>query len=536
MKYNELIHTNIEDFADYLKDESRMSGKADSISFPQNDQEIYSILHWIREKQQTITIQGGRTGITGGAVPDGGHILNLNRMNRILGLSIDKDSDRFFMKVQPGLILSDLWEKISGGDIDTKEWDSDSIDALELMKQKGTYFFPPDPTEPSASVGGMVACNASGACSFFYGPTRKYIQALTILLADGSRLFLRRGEQKATKRSFSLVTDSGKTYRGELPSYIMPEVKNAAGYYARDNMDLVDLFIGSEGTLGIIVDMEIVLIKKPSFIWGITSFLPRDEVIPFVRTIRGDHLTQGFTKGLPLFPAAIEYFDTDSLSLLTEMKKRYAAFSSLPPIPGGELSAVYIEFHADNEDILNDTLLCLSAFIEECGGNEDATWFATEPRELERLSFFRHAVPEAVNLYIDMRGKEGLAITKLGTDMAIQDSYLDDMYRLYTETLKEYNLHSVMFGHIGDNHIHVNILPESEDEYETGKTLYREWAKQITIYNGSVSAEHGIGKLKTEFLSFMYGDEGIREMKAVKKLLDPSMILNPGNLFSIQIS
>lgn len=528
---NRLIHTNIEDFADYLKDESRISGHADSISFPQTVEEISSVLHLIRNEEKSITIQGARTGITGGAVPHGGHILNLSRMNRILALCFDEDSDRFFMKVQPGLILSELRQKISGGHIDTTEWDNDSIDALKTLKRKGTYFFPPDPTEPSASVGGMAACNASGACSFLYGPTRRYVQALTILLADGSIVSLKRGKQKATGRCFSLSANSGKTYKGNLPSYVMPVVKNASGYYARDNMDLLDLFTGSEGTLGIIAEMEITLIKKPSFTWGITSFLPRKEIIPFVRSIRGDHLAQGFAKGLPIFPAAIEFFDTNSLTLLKEMKKKHAAFTSLPQIPDGEIGAVYVEFHADNEDILNDAVLCLSDIITDCGGNEDTTWFATEPHELERLTLFRHAVPEAVNLYIDMRKKNGLAITKLGTDMAVQNSLLQDIYTMYHTTLKENKLNSVMFGHIGDNHIHVNILPESEEEYETGKALYREWAEQITGLGGSVSAEHGIGKLKTDFLTIMYGEKGVREMWAVKKLFDPHMIFNPGSLF-----
>lgn len=533
MEVNKLIHTNIKDFADYLKDESRISGHADSISFPRTSEEIQSILCHIRDMHKTITIQGARTGITGGAVPHGGHLLNLSRLNRILALSFDKDNNRFFMKVQPGLILSDLQQKISGGEIDTTDWDDESSQALKLLRQGDSYFFPPDPTEPSASIGGMAACNASGACSFFYGPTRKYIQSLTVLLADGSIVFLKRGEQKAAGRSFLLSTGSGRTYAGNLPAYDMPEVKNAAGYFARDNMEMLDLFIGSEGTLGIILDMEIILIKKPSFIWGITSFLPHEKIISFIHYIRGDHLTQGFTRGLPLFPAVIEFFDTDSLLLLKKMKETHGAFSSLPRIPEGEISAVYVEFHADDEDILNDTLLCLSDAIIDSGGNEETTWFATKPDELKRLSFFRHAIPEAVNLYIDMQKKGGLAITKLGTDMAVQNCFLKDVYRLYCTTLKQNNLHSVIFGHIGDNHIHVNILPESEKEYETGKALYLEWAKEITKLGGSVSAEHGIGKLKTDFFKIMYGENGVREMLAIKKLFDPDMMLNPGNLFPV---
>jgi D-lactate dehydrogenase (cytochrome) len=162
------------DYYDYLRDESRKVGKAATISFPQNEGEVINTIALLSAGNQKITIQGARTGITAGAVPDGGHILNLEKMNKITGLRCD--NDEFILTVQPGVLLIDLRKAISRKSFDTCQWSGESIEALERMKKAGDFFFPPDPTETTASIGGMVACNASGARSFYYGPTRKYVQ------------------------------------------------------------------------------------------------------------------------------------------------------------------------------------------------------------------------------------------------------------------------------------------------------------------------------------------------------------------------
>jgi len=166
-----------------------------------------------------------------------------------------------------------------------------------------------------------------------------------------------------------------------------------------------------------------------------------------------------------------------------------------------------------------------------CGGNEDATWLSTSPAEMERLLFFRHAVPESVNLLIDKRRLENPDITKLGTDMAVPDDKLVHIMSMYNRDLDEHKLESVMFGHIGNNHIHVNILPNSLEEYMDGKSLYLEWAREVISLGGTVSAEHGVGKLKTNMLAEMYGQEGISGMLRVKNAFDPEGLLNKGNLF-----
>jgi D-lactate dehydrogenase (cytochrome) len=311
----------------------------------------------------------------------------------------------------------------------------------------------------------------------------------------------------------------------------MPDVKNASGYYALDDMDVIDLFIGSEGTLGVVTEMEIKLLQMPKSVWGLMSFFSdEDSAINFVRGIRGE---QGVVPDVQIVdrPVAIEFFNHNALKLLRDQKKTNPAFSEVPEIPDSFHTGVYVEYHGDSDDIVGDMVVQASELLEACGGDEDSTWLAASPGEMERLQFFRHAVPEAVNLLIDKRRMTSPGLTKLGTDMAVPDDRLSYTISMYNRGLLEYKLESVMFGHIGNNHIHVNILPNSMEEYKLGKKLYLEWAHEVIGMGGTVSAEHGIGKLKTEMLGEMYGQEGIDGMRQVKKAFDPAGLLNIGNLF-----
>lgn len=514
-------------FEEYLRDESRKTGSADTISFPADEGQVREIMRKLRSKGTSVTIQGARTGITAGAVPQGGHILNLERMDRVTGIRYDKNKDAFVVIVQPGLILSRLREMISAKDFNKDGWQDSSLKVLKLFESSGEWFFPPDPTETSASIGGMTACNASGARSYLYGPTRKYVEALGIILADGSALRLERGENTAEGLNFNIVTDSGRILYGRLPEYPMPDVKNAAGYFSNAGMDLVDLFIGSEGTLGVIASIELRLLRKPACIWGMTAFLPGIEgTLSYVKALRAES-----KKNRDFMPAAIEYFNDSALELLKNIKKTNDAFSSLPDLPAMPAHAVYTEFHGENESQVCNMAMSASEILENCGGDSDKTWLAASPAEMERMLTFRHAVPEAVNLTIDKLRKYDPGLVKLGTDMAVPDDRLEEVMCMYNAGLDEAKLYSVIFGHIGNNHVHVNILPRSMEEYSAGKALYSIWAQKVSGMGGTVSAEHGIGKLKTALLAQMYGEKSVLKMRELKSIFDPEGLLNRGNLF-----
>lgn len=523
MKEMRIITTDIaRDYPDHLRDESRMVGRAESISFPESESEICSTLSHLAASRIPVTTQGARTGITGGSVPRSGHVLNLGRMNRITGMRYDERSRRFHLVVQPGTLLSQLREAVASKTFDTADWSQDSLKTLAAFKASGPWFFPPDPTETSAAIGGMVAANASGACSYSYGPTRNYVKRLRVALADGAVLEISRGGQHAAARSFQVATIDGRTISGTIPSYRMPAVKNASGYFAAENMDIIDLFIGSEGTLGVFTEIELLLLPAPAAIWAVMAFFADEaNAVRFVRGIRESGLR----------PAAIEFNDERSLTLLRNHITANPGASKIPSPPPGKKTAVYVEYHGGNEASLGNAVEGLTASMKNCCGSEEQTWMATEPAELERFKAFRHAIPESVNMLIDTRRKVDPGITKLGTDMAVPDPELEHMLAIYHKGLDAAGLEYVMFGHIGNNHLHVNILPRTMADYEAGKKLYVEWARHVIAVGGTVSAEHGIGKLKASLLAEMYGMQGIAEMRTLKHTFDPAGILNQGNLF-----
>ncbi|MCX8053995.1 MAG: FAD-binding oxidoreductase, partial [Armatimonadetes bacterium] len=397
------------DYEEYLRDESRVIGSADSISFPTSEVEVIEALLECARLGQTVTTQGARTGIVAGAVPGGGHILNLSRMKAIGEIQVDSESGEGRVIAQPGVTLSEIRERVA---------------------PEGLYF-PPDPTEPTASIGGMIATNASGALTFRYGPMRKWVRSLRVVLAEGDVLSLKRGANYARGRSFTLTTESGRVIEGRLPSYNQPKVKSAAGYFVADDMDLVDLFIGMEGTLGIITEAELRLIPQPGAVHGLTVFLPSEEAaVRLVEVLRSSQSpdSQTVSYSNSTHPAGIEFFSSEALDLLRRMKSEHSAFEQIPPIKPDWNTAIYVEFHAANDNQAEEAVMNVMEQATELGSTEDDTWYATTERELEPIKAFRHAVPEAVNLLIDERKRKWSDITKLGTDMSVPDKHLCLLY------------------------------------------------------------------------------------------------------------
>ncbi|MBR4749846.1 MAG: FAD-binding oxidoreductase [Abditibacteriota bacterium] len=470
---------------DYVSDESRLRGRALGICLPDTAAEAARAVAYAAGRSLPLTVQGGLTGITGGAVPMDSCILNLSRLTA-LG---DPDGD---------LLIT------AGAGV--------SLDALRSHIAPRGLCFPPDPTESSALLGGMAATNASGAVSFGYGPMRRWTEGLELVTADGELRTLRRGEVFASGYDFELFG-----VRGTLPRVHPVNVKSAAGLYIRPDMDLLDLFIGSEGILAVITGVTLRLTEQPQ-VCGAIMFLDREETAL--------SLTERLRQTPELHTAAIEYFDGGALGLLTHMRESRGAFEHIRRVPEGAGCAIYAELHPRDDSEL-EVLLELT---EEYGIEEDRMLCGFDPEALQPLKAFRHAVPEAVNMLIGEKKRRDPSITKLGTDMSVPDEYLRDTVAMYRRDLEESGLDFVIFGHIGDNHLHVNIIPDSAEEYARGKELYKKWAARVASLGGSVSAEHGIGKLKKDFLPLMYSPEELEGMRYLKGLFDPSNILNRGNM------
>ena len=519
------------EFGEYLRDESRSCGHAETISFPHTTDEVREVVREIaaHDKQAgtrtPVCVQGGRTGLAAGAVPAGGHVMNLSKMNGYLGMRAADDGQggmRFYVRVQPGLVLSQLRSDLADKNIPCTGFSDASMQAWHAFQDGPAVFFPTDPTEVSATIGGMVACNASGARSYRYGAVRPHVSALRIVLADGQTLSLARGQAKEQGGVLALTTEEGSRIDGPVPGYAMPHVKNASGYYAAPGMDAVDLFVGSDGTLGVICEIELELLASPTVTWGVSCFFETEaQAIDFTCSVR-EHITCA---------SAVEFFDEAALAILAHQRTSSQAFATLPATPEAARCCVFVELVCQTEERAYEELWQLGELMEQVGASESQTWVARTEIDRETQRFFRHAVPESVNMLIDERRKTDPTITKLGSDMSVPDACLAQVMQMYRTTLAQEGLESAVWGHIGNNHLHVNVLPRDAADHARGKELFKRWAVQVTSMGGAVSAEHGVGKLKRDFLEVMYGSDALHAMARTKVALDPRGIFGRGNLF-----
>lgn len=502
----------------YITDESRFTGKASRVVMAQSERDIVDLLQEAAAEKVVVTPQGGLTGITGAGVPQDGIALNMRNMRKIKALR--EEAGGFLMDVEPGCTLDGLRQLLLHPEkIDTQGWSENSLVAWRSLCSKPVHMFAPDLTEAGATIGGVVSTNGSGARSYFYGAARNHIEALRVVLVGGHILSIARGQQRANGLDFVLGTESGETYAGKLPSYQMPAVKHAAGLFAKPDMDLIDLFIGSEGILGVVSEITIRLIPRLEQVCGLTVFLRDEEsALMLVDRVRScGHNIQ-----------AIEFFSSQALNLLRqEHSCADGSGMQIPPLASHWHTAIYIEASTEDESVLEDLLDILISV----GASEEDTWLAEGYQEIQTLKGIRHAIPERINRWIADQKKRWPDVTKLGTDLAVPDAALREVMAMYHLDLQAAGLQYVIFGHIGNNHLHVNILPENHDAWLRGKALYMKWAENVVAMGGTVSAEHGIGKLKVEMLKLMFGEKGIDEMRAVKQVFDAEFLLNRGTLF-----
>jgi D-lactate dehydrogenase (cytochrome) len=499
-----LVKTNSDELQDYLIDASNLQGgRAEKLFIPETAEEIAEILKEANEKNIPVTVSGARTGLVGGAIPFGGCIISLEKFNKIE--RIEKTGNGGIAIVGAGFMLNDF----------QKETESRGM------------FYPPDPTEWSCQLGGTVATNASGSRSFKYGATRRYVERLRVVTPTGEILNLKRGENYANSEGFvELSAESGVKIKLKLPTYEAPNVrKNASGYFSAEKVDAIDLFIGSEGTLGIITEIEFNLLAKPTgFLSGIIFFKENSDLLNFVNEARNLSFktrdaklsTQQSPLSTQIDATLLEYFDDEALNFI---KEKFAE------VPENMAGAIFFEqeTNAETEDTLFEQW---NELLEKHNAEVDFSWFTTTEEDRQKMRDFRHALPVAVNEWI-VRHKQ----RKVSTDIAVPDENFASLLRFYKQILNDSGLQYVIFGHVGDNHVHVNILPKDAAEAEKARHLYGRFIAQGIMLGGTISAEHGIGKIKSKYLNVMYGERYLNEMAELKKSLDPKGILGRDNIF-----
>lgn len=208
-----IIKTDPDEILNFFSDASNYTGKCNAVYFPENELEVIELIKECNNSNTEITVAGNGTGLTGARVPETGIVLSTEKLNRIITIN---EKEKYAI-VEPGVLLKDF---------------QNEVEAKAL-------FYPPDPTERNCFIGATVSTNSSGARTFKYGPTRNYVLALIVVLPDGEIINISRAQFTADGYDALLTTESGKIISFLLPCYEMPNTKNSAGYFCRENMDLI---------------------------------------------------------------------------------------------------------------------------------------------------------------------------------------------------------------------------------------------------------------------------------------------------------
>lgn len=410
-------------------------------------EEVAAIMKYADENKIPVVVRGSGTGLVGSSVAlHGGIMIETLGMNKILEL----DEENLTVTVQPGVLLMELAEFVQSHD----------------------FLYPPDPGEKSATIAGNISTNAGGMRAVKYGVTRDFVRGLTVVLPNGE-----------------IVTLGGKV------------VKNSTGY------SLINLIIGSEGTLGVITEAVLKLIPLPKV--SISLLVPFESMAAAIQTVPAIIKSRASL-------TAIEFFERDTVLFAEEyLGKKFPDTSSpaylLLTVDGNDKAAV-------EDELTNVAKLCMErgapdAFIVDTEERKDSVWKA------------RGAFLEAIKA----------STTEMDEcDVVVPRNRVADFIQYTHEIAKQLNIRIPSFGHAGDGNLHVYICKDELDEVQWEEKLNKAFELMYTKsneLNGLVSGEHGIGYAKKDFMLDTYGETQIELMRGIKKVFDKNNILNPDKLF-----
>jgi glycolate oxidase len=440
------VHTAPSEIIAYSYDGTFQQRRPDLAVSPLSTEEVAAIVKLARQAHTPIIARGASSGLAGGTIPEsGGIILNLARMDRILEL----DRDNVCVTAQAGVVTLQL---------------------QQAVEQAG-LFYPPDPASSRQStIGGNVATNAGGPRCLKYGVTRDYVIGLTVVLASGEILKL-----------------GGKI------------TKNATGY------QLMQLFVGSEGTLGIVTEVTLKLAP-----------LPRARVTAVATFEKLTQASQAVSRVMAsgILPATLELMDGTTINVVEDFLNiglpRSAGAMLLLEQDGGDDGVARSEVERMAE--ICRTLGATDVKVANTGAERDQLWLA------------RRSVSAALGR---------LRPNKLGEDIVVPKSAIPEMIDSVREIAERYQLPIPVFGHAGDGNLHPNILFDLRDPDEVHRVecAARDIFRAAIRLGGTLSGEHGIGTLKREFLAEAQGELAVDLSRAIKRVFDPDGLLNPGKVF-----
>lgn len=506
----------------YLEDAAHHpGGYASGVAHPATEAEAGALL---RRAQRVLPV-GAQSSLTGGATPLGELVVTTRRLDRIV------EAGSGGVTAQAGVPIGELQAALARRDA----------------------YYPPVPTFEGACIGGAAATNAAGAATFKYGATRDWIRGLKVVLADGSLLALQRGEHSAHQDGYFELHGPGGVRRIPVPGYRMPDVpKRSAGYFARAGMDAVDLFIGSEGTLGFITEVTCDVVSPRPEIGMVWLTLPDEAgALALVAALRREaQATWRSRDPRGLDVAAVEHLDRRSLELVREAgaDRRYdvqaladAAVAllikvELPRDAAPNSAAAYDQIGRALTPGAPDTPLVRLCRILDREGVLDRAEIAlpADGRRQDQLRAIREAVPEAVNHRVKAAQRDvDAGIRKTAADMIVPFDRFADSLDVFRNAFERRGLDYAIWGHVSDANVHPNVIPRSLDDVEQGQQAIMACGREVIRMGGCPLAEHGVGRngVKQALLRELYGAAGIADMRALKAALDPLGKLAPGVLF-----
>jgi FAD/FMN-containing dehydrogenase len=442
----ERVRRDADSLAHWGRDWTRSYAVAPSaVVFPESVEEVVELVRLANRDGLALVPSGGRTGLSGGAVASNGEVVvSFDRMNRILGF---EPADRL-VTCQAGVVTQ----------------------ALQSFASDAGLYYPVDfASAGSSQIGGNIATNAGGIKVIRYGMTREWIAGLRVVTGAGEVLDCNRGL-----------------------------MKNATGY------DLRHLFIGSEGTLGFVVEADVRLIAPPEPQLVMVLGVPRFRDILAVLNHFQSRLTL----------SAFEFFSELALTKVT-------AHRELPrPLAQPEAFYALLEF---DERMLDVASACFEHCVTE-GWVTDGVMSQSET-QAQNLWQLREGISESIAGYTPYKNDLSVRVSRM-------PAFLDDIDALVGERYPDFEI--CWYGHIGDGNLHLNILkPPSLTQAEFYERCHRispEIFARVAALNGSISAEHGVGLLKRDFLGYSRSESEIALMQALKSVFDPNQIMNPGKL------
>jgi glycolate oxidase len=440
------VHTAPSEIIAYSYDGTFQQRRPDLAVSPISTEEVAAVVKLARQAKAPIIARGASSGLAGGTIPEsGGIILNLARMDRILEL----DRDNVCVTAQAGVVTLQL---------------------QQAVEQAG-LFYPPDPASSRQStIGGNVATNAGGPRCLKYGVTRDYVIGLTVVLASGEILKL-----------------GGKI------------TKNATGY------QLMQLFVGSEGTLGIVTEVTLKLAPLPKA--RVTAVATFDKL-----TQASQAVSRVMASGI--LPATLELMDGTTINVVEDFLG-----AGLPRSAGAML---LLEQDGSDEGVARAEVERMAEVCRMLGATDVKV--ANTSAERDQLWRARRSVSAALGR---------LRPNKLGEDIVVPKSAIPEMVEAVREIAERYALPIPVFGHAGDGNLHPNILFDlrNPDEVRNVEHAARDIFRAAIRLGGTLSGEHGIGTLKREFLAEAQGDTAVELSRAIKRVFDPDGLLNPGKVF-----